>query len=154
MPRVSAVLLVYRRGARGLEVLLAHPGGPYWARRDAGAWSIPKGEVEADEDPRAAACREFAEELGMPAPAGEMTALSPVKQKGGKTVLAWAIEGDVDVSCLVSQQITIDWPPRSGRRLSFPEIDRLCWVALDEARGKLVQAQVGLVDELELLIGV
>ena len=144
----SAGLLLYRRGSDGLQVLLVHPGGPFWARRDAGVWSIPKGETDAGEDPLAAARREFAEELGSPAPEGEPIALGEIRQKSGKRVTAWALAGDLDLTTVRSNTFTTEWPPRSGRQAEFPEIDRAGWFSLAEAREKLIPAQAALVDRL------
>lgn len=149
--RTSAGVLLYRRTAGGLEVLLVHPGGPLWARRDAGAWSIPKGEYGAGEDPLAAARREFAEELGSAAPeaAGAGPAeLGEVRQKSGKVVRAWAIEGDLDASAITSNTFEMQWPPRSGRMRAFPEVDRAGWFDLATAREKLNPAQAELLDRL------
>ncbi|HWF21833.1 MAG TPA: NUDIX domain-containing protein [Acidimicrobiales bacterium] len=149
MVALSAGLLVFRRGVAGTpEVLLVHPGGPFWSRKDAGAWSIPKGEVEAGEELAAVAEREFAEELGRPAPDGTRTDLGEVTQAGGKRVRAWAVEGDFDATDIASNQFEMEWPPRSGRRQSFPEVDRAAWFSLDEARQKLIAAQVDLLDRL------
>lgn len=144
----SAGLLVHRRGGRGIEVLLVHPGGPYWARRDAGAWSIPKGEVDDGEDPLGAAQREFREELGLAPPSGPFVELGTVRQKAGKTVHAWAVEGDLDVAAIAGATIEIEWPPRSGQRRSFPEIDRAAWCTPDEARRLLIEAQVAFIERL------
>src|ERR1700754_864886 len=128
MPRRSAGIVLHRTGAGGeLEVLLVHPGGPFWARRDAGAWSIPKGEHGEDEEPLAAARREFEEELGLPVPQGELRPLPEVRQKGGKRVTAWAVEGDLDPERIVSNSFELEWPPRSGRTQEFPEVDRAGW---------------------------
>jgi predicted NUDIX family NTP pyrophosphohydrolase len=146
--RRSAGLLLYRHGARGLEVLLVHPGGPIWARRDEGVWSIPKGEYEDDEDPLAAAQREFAEELGHPAPGGAESELGEVRQKSGKVVTAWALAGDLDAADITSNTFTMEWPPRSGRMSEFPEVDRAQWFTADEARSKLNPAQVPFIDRL------
>jgi predicted NUDIX family NTP pyrophosphohydrolase len=150
--RRSAGLLLYRtgsgEGSGELEVLLVHPGGPAWARRDDGAWSIPKGEYENDEDPLAAARREFAEELGSPAPGGDETELGEVRQKSGKVVTGWAVAGDLDVSDITSNTFTMEWPPRSGRMREFPEVDRAQWFTADEARAKLNPAQVPFIDRL------
>jgi predicted NUDIX family NTP pyrophosphohydrolase len=151
MPKQSAGLLLYRRRAGALEVFLVHPGGPFWARRDDGAWSIPKGEHDADEAPLAAARREFAEETGI-APSGEAIALAPIRQKGGKVVRAFAIEGECDPGAIRSNTFTIEWPPRSGRQQAFPEVDRATWFSLDEARRKLNPAQSALIDELARLL--
>jgi predicted NUDIX family NTP pyrophosphohydrolase len=144
----SAGILLYR-GARGApEVLLVHPGGPFWARRDAGAWSIPKGEYEPGDDPRTCALREFEEETGAALPPGELIDLGDVKQKGGKVVSAWAAEGDLDAEAVRSNTFTMEWPPRSGRTVEFPEIDRAGWFAVDAAREKLVAAQAEFLDRL------
>jgi predicted NUDIX family NTP pyrophosphohydrolase len=144
---VSAGILPFRkRGA--VEVLLAHPGGPYWARRDAGAWSIPKGLVEAGEELLAAALREFTEETGFVA-RGPFMPLVPVKQKSGKTVHAFACAGDFDPEKLVCEPFEMEWPPRSGKRKSFPEIDRVAWFGLAEARAKILTYQRPFLDELE-----
>ncbi len=129
-------------------MLLVHPGGPIWARRDLGAWSIPKGEYEDDEDPLAAARREFAEELGSPAPEGDSLDLGEVQQKSGKLVRAWALEGDLDASQTRSNKFEMQWPPRSGRMQEFPEVDRAQWFGLDEARRRINPAQVALLDRL------
>ena len=115
-----------------------HPGGPFWARKDAGAWSIPKGELDPEEDPLGAALREFAEELGYPAPQTDPTPLGDVRQRGGKVVTAWAVEGDLDVTSIVSNTITIEWPRGSGRQITFPEVDRAQWFDLPTAREKLL----------------
>jgi predicted NUDIX family NTP pyrophosphohydrolase len=147
MNRTSAGLLLYRRREGALEVLLVHPGGPFWARKDAGAWSIPKGEIDATEEPLAAARREFTEETGFPAE-GSFQPLTPVTQASGKIVHAWAVEGDVDPAGLRSNAFSIEWPPRSGRQQSFPEVDRAAWFPLDVARQKINPAQAALLDEL------
>ena len=130
-------------------MLLVHPGGPFWARRDTGAWSIPKGEYEEDEDALVAATREFEEELGSAPPRGEPLDLGEVVQSSGKRVRAWALEGDLDASRARSNTFEIEWPPRSGRRARFPEVDRAEWFALGAARAKLVAAQAPLIDRLE-----
>ena len=145
--KTSAGILLYRRAARGLEVLLGHPGGPYWTRRDLGAWTIPKGEIGPGEEPLAAARREFLEETGHAA-AGETLALAPVRQKGGKLVHAWAVEGDCDAAAIRSITFEMEWPPRSGRMAAFPEIDRAAWFTLEEARQRILPAQVPFLDEL------
>jgi predicted NUDIX family NTP pyrophosphohydrolase len=151
--RRSAGLLLYRRAAAGLQVLLVHPGGPLWAKRDLGAWSIPKGEYADDEDPLAAARREFEEELGSPPPApacaGDLLDLGEIRLKSGKLVRAWALAGDLDVAQITSNTFAMEWPPRSGQRKEFPEVDRAQWFGPDEARAKLNPAQVALVDRLE-----
>jgi predicted NUDIX family NTP pyrophosphohydrolase len=146
--RRSAGILLHRVADRGPEVLLVHPGGPFWAKKDLAAWSIPKGEYEPDEDPRAAALREFEEETGTRLPTDGLVALGSVVQKGGKEVTAWAAPGDLDAGAVRSNSFEMEWPPRSGRRQQFPEIDRAQWFTLDEARAKLVSAQVELLDRL------
>jgi predicted NUDIX family NTP pyrophosphohydrolase len=151
MPKQSAGLLMFRRRAGAPEVLLVHPGGPFWAKKDQGAWSIPKGEFEPGEDPLVAARREFAEETGI-APEGEFVALTPLRQAGGKIVRAYAIEGDCDPQVIRSNTFVIEWPPRSGQRQEFPEVDRAGWFPLEEARRKLLAAQATLVEELERLL--
>ena len=148
MPARSAGILVFRRRDPGLEVLLVHPGGPFWARRDEGAWSIPKGEFEASEEPLAAARREFAEELGSPAPDGPAIELGQVRQRSGKLVVAWAIEGDLDASAARSNTFELEWPPRSGRTIQVPEVDRAEWFALEEARRRINAGQAELIDRL------
>jgi predicted NUDIX family NTP pyrophosphohydrolase len=130
------------------EVLLVHPGGPFWAKRDEGAWSIPKGEYEDGEDPRACALREFEEELGTPLAATELVELGSVRQKNGKLVTAWAADGDLDASAIRSNTFTLEWPPRSGRVREFPEVDRAAWFGLEEAREKINGAQSALLDRL------
>jgi predicted NUDIX family NTP pyrophosphohydrolase len=144
----SAGILAYRRNTRGLEVLLAHPGGPFWRNKDEGAWSIPKGELDPSEDPEQAARREFAEELGPGATILELTPLGEIRQRGGKRVIAFAGEGDFDMAALESNTFEIEWPPRSGRRQQFPEIDRAQWFDLEAARGKLISGQVEFLDRL------
>jgi predicted NUDIX family NTP pyrophosphohydrolase len=148
MPERSAGILLHRRGADGLEVLLVHPGGPYFARRDAGAWSIPKGLYEDGEEPLACARREFAEELGRPCPEGPALELGEIRQRNGKRVTAWAVEGDLDAGAITSNTFTIEWPPRSGRTQEFPEVDRAAWFTLPAAREKLIEAQRALLDRL------
>jgi predicted NUDIX family NTP pyrophosphohydrolase len=141
-------VLLYRRSDNGVEVLIGHMGGPFWARKDEAAWSIPKGEYGAGEDPFAVALREFEEELGTPVPAGEFLPLGEVRQSGGKRLTAWAAEGDLDAAAAVSNTFSLEWPPRSGRVQEFPEIDRAAWLTVEEARGKLVAGQVPLLDRL------
>ncbi len=153
MPKASAGLLVYRRGPGGVEVLLVHPGGPLWARRDEGAWSIPKGEYASEEDPLAAARHEFREELGQDPPPGEPVPLGEIRQPGGKRVSAFAVEGDLDVRAVESGTFEMEWPPRSGRLRRFPEVDRAGWFGLAEARRKLLPAQVPFLDRLVELLG-
>jgi predicted NUDIX family NTP pyrophosphohydrolase len=151
--RKSAGILLHRGAGETLQVLLVHPGGPFWARRDAGAWSIPKGEHEPGEDELAAARREFAEELGQPAPGGEPIDLGEVRQKSGKAIHAWALAGDLDVTEVHSNTFPLEWPPRSGRTQEFPEVDRAEWFSLAQARAKLNPAQVELLDRLLALTG-
>jgi predicted NUDIX family NTP pyrophosphohydrolase len=150
MPKISAGLLMYRRRAGGVEVLLVHPGGPFWRNKDAGAWTIPKGEPAVGEELLEAAKREFEEETGF-APSGHFTPLPPVKQKGGKVIHAWAIEGDLDPAQIRSNTFEMEWPPRSGRRAAFPEIDRAGFFSLDQARLKMNSGQVALLDALAAL---
>jgi predicted NUDIX family NTP pyrophosphohydrolase len=147
MPKTSAALLLYRRGET-LEVLIAHMGGPFWARKDAGAWSIPKGEYTATEEPLDAALREFAEEMGSPAPAGEVIPLGSVKQSGGKVVTTFALEGDFDLTGFRSNTFEMEWPRGSGRMQEFPEVDRAEWVTVEVAREKLVKGQLPVLDAL------
>jgi predicted NUDIX family NTP pyrophosphohydrolase len=151
--RKSAGLLLFRHVGSDLEVLLVHPGGPFWATRDVGSWSIPKGECEEGEDPRATARREFAEELGTPAPPGEALELGEVRQKAGKIVVAWAIAGDLDPEHITSNTFTMEWPPRSGRSEEFPEVDRAQWFGLAEARERINPAQVALLERLQEAVG-
>jgi predicted NUDIX family NTP pyrophosphohydrolase len=150
MTTVSAGILMYRHNAAGIVVLLVHPGGPFWRNRDLGAWSIPKGELEDGEDPEAAARREFAEELGIDA-TGPLRPLGQVRQRGGKMVLAYALEGTLDVSTVRSNEIAIEWPPRSGRTMYVPEIDRAAWFAIPLAREKILASQQPFLDRLEML---
>lgn len=147
--RLSAGLLLFRRAADGtLEVFLAHPGGPFWARKDAGAWSIPKGEHDPAEQPWDAAAREFAEEIGVAAPPGRRLDLGEVRQPGGKRVTAYAVEADLRIDAVRSNLFEMEWPPRSGALQSFPEVDRAEWFALDEARVKLLKGQAPFLDRL------
>ena len=148
----SAGILLHRPGVDGTEVLLVHPGGPYWARKDLGAWSIPKGEHDDDEDARACALREFAEETGTTLPEGALDDLGSVKLKSGKQVEAFAAAGDLDAAAVRSNTFELEWPPRSGRTQSFPEVDRAAWFGLDEARARLNPAQAAFVDRLEALL--
>jgi predicted NUDIX family NTP pyrophosphohydrolase len=152
MAKLSAGILLYRRRGSGLELLLVHPGGPFWAKKDAGAWSIPKGEYAQGEDPMAAARREFAEETSAE-PRGELLPLGEIVQKGGKRVSAWALEGDFDPACLKSNHFELEWPPRSGRRQSFPEVDRVQWFAPDAARQKILPAQADFIARLLQALG-
>jgi predicted NUDIX family NTP pyrophosphohydrolase len=148
MAKKSAGLLMYRHRDGNLEVFLVHMGGPYWAKKDAGAWSIPKGEYESGEDPFEAAKREFLEETGLIA-AGEFTRLEAVKQPGGKVVSAWAFEGDCDAETIRSNTFTMEWPPRSGRFQEFPEVDRGQWFDPDTAQEKILKGQRPLLEELQ-----
>jgi predicted NUDIX family NTP pyrophosphohydrolase len=151
----SAGLLLFRRvDDRGtVQVLLAHPGGPFWQHKDDGAWSVPKGEYDADEDPLAAARREFAEELGQPAPQGPYLPLGSVRQAGGKQVTAWAVQGDLDPASAVSMTTEIEWPPRSGRRIEIPEVDRVEWFDLQTAQAKVNAGQRPFLERLTTLLG-
>jgi predicted NUDIX family NTP pyrophosphohydrolase len=149
MSKRSAGLLLYRVRDEGLEVFLAHMGGPFWARKDEGAWTIVKGEYEEPEDPFAAARREFLEETGTHPPAGRTLDLGEVRQSSGKRVVAWAIEGDLDPASVRSNTFTVEWPPRSGLMREFPEIDRAEWFDTATARRKLIKAQVPFIDALE-----
>lgn len=148
MPGVSAGLLMYRIHDGKLQVLLAHPGGPFFKNKDDGAWTIPKGEIEPGEDMLEAAKREFKEETGV-TPTGPFIALTPIKQKGGKIVHAWAFKGDCDPSAIVSNSLSIEWPPKSGRLMEFPELDRADFFDVAAARGKIKAAQMALVEECE-----
>lgn len=152
--RHSAGILLFRRVAGPLEVLVAHMGGPFWAAKDAAAWSVPKGELDPGEDPLAAARREFAEELGLPVPeGGEILPLGEVRQRSGKVVTVWAVEGDLDPAAVVPGTFELEWPPRSGRRQSFPEVDRVEWCDLDTARDRLVAGQRPFLDRLLARLG-
>lgn len=146
--RRSAGLLLFRRTDSGLEVLLGHMGGPFFAKRDAGAWTVPKGEYEPDEPAWEAARREFQEELGLPPPDGEALPLGEVRQTGGKIVTAWAIEADLDPATVVPGTFRMEWPPRSGRTQEFPELDRVRWLPVDRAREVVVKAQAAFLDRL------
>jgi predicted NUDIX family NTP pyrophosphohydrolase len=148
MSRHSAGLLLFRGPRGAIEVLLVHPGGPFWAKKDDGAWTMPKGEFADDEDPLQAAIREFREETGQQV-AGNFIALTPRRQAGGKTVHAWFVRGDFDPSTLQSNTFSIEWPPRSGRQQVFPEIDQAAWFPLDIARTKILKGQAGFLEELE-----
>jgi predicted NUDIX family NTP pyrophosphohydrolase len=147
MPKQSAGIVLYRKHRSGLQVFLVHPGGPFWTNKDLGAWSFPKGEYSETEDPLSVARREFLEETGSPVD-GEFKALAPVKQRGGKVVSLWAVEGDIDPETIRSNSFEMEWPPRSGKRQQFPEVDRAAWFSTDEARTKLNAGQVPALDEL------
>ena len=152
MPKKSAGLLLYRRtNESGIQVLLVHPGGPFWRNKDEGAWTIPKGEFD-DEDPLAAAQREFKEETGFAPPDEQYIPLTPIKQKNGKVVHAWAVAGDFDPAQLHSNEFETEWPPKSGRTQKFPEVDRAEWFAPDVAKGKMLSGQGALVDELVIRV--
>jgi predicted NUDIX family NTP pyrophosphohydrolase len=148
----SAGILLFRGAGERLEVLIAHMGGPFWARKDAGAWSIPKGECEPDEDELAAARREFQEELGLPVPPGTPTPLGSAKQSSGKVVSVWALEGDLDPAAVVPGTFEMEWPRGSGRTREFPEVDRVAWVDIDQARQKLVGGQRAFLDRVTALV--
>jgi predicted NUDIX family NTP pyrophosphohydrolase len=152
MLKQSAGILLYKKVASELQVFLVHPGGPFFKNKDAGAWSIPKGEFLEDEDALAAAKREFLEETGQPVD-GKFIKLSPVKLKSGKTVHAWAIEGDIDHDTIISNHFEMEWPPRSGIMASFPEVDRAGWFSVEEASVKVNPAQVKLIEELADILG-
>jgi predicted NUDIX family NTP pyrophosphohydrolase len=146
--RRSAGILLYRLGPGGIEVLLAHPGGPIWAKRDEGVWSVPKGEIETGEDPWDVALREFEEETGHPPPDSQPFDLGEIQQKGGKYVVAWALEGDLDPANAHSNTFPFQWPPRSGRWITIPEIDRVEWFAPEEARHRIKDTQIPFIDRL------
>jgi predicted NUDIX family NTP pyrophosphohydrolase len=150
--KLSAGLLLFRKANGQLEVLLVHPGGPFWARKDAGAWSLPKGEYSANEDPLEAAKREFKQETGIEA-AGDFLALGELKQPGGKLVRAWALENDLDPSAIQSNTFSMEWPPKSGKLQKFPEVDRAEWFPLLEARKKILKGQVPFLDRLMEKLG-
>jgi len=148
MPKKSAGILLYRIRNKPLEIFLVHPGGPFWAKKDDGAWSIPKGEFDDNEDALSAAKREFEEETGIKI-SGEFIELDPIKQKSGKIVFAWAVEGDIDPSKIKSNEFEIEWPPKSGKMKSFPEIDKASWFDLKNAVVKINSGQLSLIKELE-----
>jgi predicted NUDIX family NTP pyrophosphohydrolase len=152
MSKASAGLLLYRRVNDELQVLLVHPGGPFWERKDAGAWSIPKGEFDAEEDPFEAAKREFREETGL-AVEGDCVPLAPLKQSSGKVIHAWAVAGDCDPGQVRSNSFTMEWPPRSGQTREFPEVDRAAWFTLAEAGRRIARGQTGFLHELAALDG-
>lgn len=143
----AAGILLYRLRDSGLEVFLVHPGGPFWTKKDNGAWSIPKGELEEGEDPLNAAKREFQEETGFFVE-GNFIPLTPLKQRGGKLVYAWAVERDCDAEAIKSNMFSMEWPPRSGKRAEFPEVDRAAWFTLEVAKEKILPGQMEFVDEL------
>jgi len=149
--KTTAGLLLYRRCPE-LEVFLVHPGGPFWTRKDAGAWSIPKGEVEDGEDPLQAAKREFTEETGFTI-SGEFRSLDPLKQPGGKIIYAWAIEADCDPGQIRSNSFSLEWPPKSGKIQHYPEVDRAAWFNISEARNKILVGQIGFIEQLIAVLG-
>jgi predicted NUDIX family NTP pyrophosphohydrolase len=149
--KTSAGVLLYRQRAGGIEVFLVHPGGPFWVRKDLGAWTIPKGEIEPGEEPLAAARREFSEETGS-AVNGPFQPLGSVRMRSGKVVFAWAAEGDIDAAAIHSNVFSMEWPPRSGRQQQFPEADRAAWFPLPEARRRILSAQAPLLDGLAALL--
>ena len=149
MAAISAGVLVFRRGERGIEVLLVHPGGPFWAKRDRGAWSIPKGLAGSDEDLLAAARREFAEETGLPCPAGEVIDLGEIRLTSGKRIHAWGVEGSLTLAQCRSNVYAQEWPPKSGKYEEFPEVDRWCYFTLAEAKVKINQRQAALIERLQ-----
>jgi predicted NUDIX family NTP pyrophosphohydrolase len=151
MPKQAAGILLYRRGPRGLEVLLAHPGGPLWAKKDLAAWTIPKGQFTDSELPIAAAKREFEEEMGSP-PNGNFVEIGSIKQPSGKIVYAFTAESDFDVAKVKSNLFSLEWPPRSGKFAEFPEVDRAGWFSLEEARGKILKGQEPFLDRLLTLL--
>ncbi len=148
MPKQSAGILVYRYKAKELQVFLVHPGGPFWAKKDLGAWSIPKGEFLSNEDPLMAAKREFEEETGQTI-AGDFQPLNPVKLSSGKTIYCWAVEGNADADNIKSNVFDLEWPPKSGKMISIPEVDRAAWFDIATAKEKINKGQVGLIKELE-----
>lgn len=152
MAKHSAGLLVFRENNGVLELFIVHPGGPFWARKDDGAWSFPKGEYAESEDPQEAARREFKEEIGQTAPDGELLDLGEIKQSSGKIVRMFAVQGNVDENNISSNTVEIDWPPRTGKKMTIPEVDRAMWATADLARIKLVKGQVGFVDRLQELL--
>jgi predicted NUDIX family NTP pyrophosphohydrolase len=151
MPKKSAGLLMYRRRGGILEVFLVHPGGPFWQKKDAGSWSIPKGEYLPGEDPLEAAKREFQEETGIQA-SGEFIPLTPREQPSGKIISAWAFEGDCDASAIKSNTFLVEWPPRSGRQQEFPEVDRAGWFSIPVAKEKIIKGQSGFLEEVPQVV--
>jgi predicted NUDIX family NTP pyrophosphohydrolase len=147
MPKLSAGLLMFRRREDELQVFLVHPGGPFWKKKDAGAWSIPKGECKEGEDPRGTAKREFEEETGIK-PGGKFISLDRIQQAGGKAVIAWAFEGDCSPKAIRSNTFSMEWPPKSGRRQEFPEVDRADWFTLKDARKRILKGQIKFLDRL------
>jgi predicted NUDIX family NTP pyrophosphohydrolase len=152
MSKKSAGILLFRDSSGYLEVLLVHPGGPFWAKKDDGAWSIPKGEFEEHEDPLEAAKREFEEEVGV-APSGDLIPLEPLRQPSGKIVYAWAMKGDFDPAALKSNTFSMEWPPKSGRQQDFPEVDRAAWFSIEVARRKILKGQAPFLSQLQEKLG-
>jgi predicted NUDIX family NTP pyrophosphohydrolase len=152
MAKQSAGLAMYRYRGEELEIFLVHPGGPFWAKKDLGSWSIPKGEYSDEEDPFEVAKREFFEETGFEAK-GEFRELTRFRQPGGKWVRAWAFEGDCDAGCITSNTFTMEWPPRSGKQAEFPEVDRAGWFSAEDAGEKILKGQVGVIEELCTMLG-
>ena len=150
-PNVSAGLLLYRRSQNGLEIFLAHPGGPFWKAKESGAWTIPKGVIDPEEDPLDAACREFTEETGIE-PQGPFVPLGSIRQRAGKTIHAWAWEGDADANSTTSNEMRTEWPRGSGRWITFPEVDRCAWFGSVTAKSRINPAQAELIDRLEALL--
>jgi predicted NUDIX family NTP pyrophosphohydrolase len=153
MGKTSAGLLMYRRRNETLEVFLVHPGGPFWSKKDRGAWSIPKGEYRPDEDPLAAAQREFTEETGVQPDEPSFIALASATQSGGKVIRAWAFEGDADPATIVSNTFSMEWPPRSGQQQTFPEVDRAAWFSIEEATQRILKGQTPFLVELQRILG-
>ena len=153
MAKQTAGILVYRRRKGAIEVFLAHPGGPFWAKKDLAAWSIPKGEFVEPETPLDAAQREFAEEIGQPTPGGDLIALTPVKSPGGKVIHVFAVEGEVDADRVESNLFEMEWPPHSGKMQSFPEVDRGAWFGIEDARMRLHKGQLPILEELIAKLG-
>jgi predicted NUDIX family NTP pyrophosphohydrolase len=151
MGKISAGLVMYRVRDGQLEVLLVHPGGPFWSKKDAGAWVIPKGEINPGEDQLAAAKREFEEETGFK-PEGNFLSLGSVKHKSGKTVVAWTFEGDCDPGAIKSNTFRLEWPPKSGKSREFPEVDRAAFFSIEQAREKILQAEFGLIERLKEIV--
>lgn len=151
MAKKSAGILLFRRTNGAPEVLLVHPGGPFWKNKDIGAWSVPKGEFDDDEKPLAAAIREVKEELGINV-AGDFIELLPQKQKSGKVIYSWALEQDADANAIVSNTFGLEWPPRSGKMIEIPEVDRAAWLSLKEARIRIIPGQVPIIDNLEKIL--
>jgi predicted NUDIX family NTP pyrophosphohydrolase len=152
MGKTSAGLLMYRRRNETLDVFLVHPGGPFWSKKDLGAWSIPKGEYQPDEGPLAAAQREFTEETGVQPGEPLFIELAPATQPGGKVIRAWAFEGDADPTAIISNTFSMEWPPRSGQQQTFPEVDRAAWFSIDEATQRILKGQIPLLSELQRIL--